>query len=126
MRTIFGNVPGLVPLYLASAAASLGYFALRAAFRPCASPETKLRDVASLLLCALFFLSPNNPWYYLVLVPFIPVRGAPAWVLSIGGFTLYLAYADSDMIDIVWKGVFNLAFLLALLTPWLRAGISKR
>jgi hypothetical protein len=125
-RTIFGNVPGLVPLYLALAATSLGYFALRAAFRPCGSPAARLGDVASLLLCALFFLSPNNPWYYLVLVPLIPVCGAPAWVLSISGFTLYLDYANSDMIDIVWKGVFNLAFLIALLTPRLRAGISKR
>jgi hypothetical protein len=61
-----------------------------------------------------------------MLVPFIPLGGgAPAWVLSIGGFTLYLDYANSDMIDIVWKGALNVAFLIALLTPRLRVGISK-
>ncbi len=125
-RTLFGSVPWLVPVYLMLAMTMTGFFALRASFRPAASPDAIIGDVLNLLLCALFFLSPNHPWYYLVLVPFIPLGGgAPAWVLSIGGFTLYLDYANSDMIDIVWKGALNVAFLIALLTPRLRVGISK-
>jgi hypothetical protein len=125
-RTLFGSVPWLVPLYLMLAMAMTGFFALRASFRPAASPDAIIGDVLNLILCALFFLSPNHPWYYLMLVPFIPLGGgAPAWVLSIGGFTLYLDYANSDMIDIVWKGALNVAFLIALLTPRLRVGISK-
>ena len=126
-RTIFGNFPGLVPLYLALAAAISGFFALRAAFRPVRSAELIVGDVASLFLCALFFLSPNHPWYYLVLVPLIPIGGgAPAWVLTIGGLALYLDYDDSDMIDLVWKGALNVAFLIAVLASRLRPASRLR
>jgi len=69
----------------------------------------------------LFFLSPNYPWYFLVVVPFIPIGGgAPAWALSIGALLLNLLYPDSDARFLLWKGVISISFLLAVLagTGW--------
>ena len=35
-------------------------------------------------------MSPNYAWYFLALVPFIPLgAGAPAWALTLGAFLLY-------------------------------------
>ena len=119
-RSAFGDIPGLLPLYLALAAGTLGVLALRAAFARDASPERAVRDIAVLLMAGLFFLSPNYPWYYLVVVPFIPIGGgAPAWALSIGALLLNLLYPDYDARFLIWKGVISVAFLIALAaTRW--------
>jgi hypothetical protein len=115
-RSVFGNLPGLVPLYLAIGAATLGLLAVRIAFRSDPSPEQTTRDIAVLLMAALFFMSPNYPWYYLVLIPFIPLGGgAPAWVLSIGALVLYLLYPEYETRFLFWKGMLGCAFLLAVL-----------
>jgi hypothetical protein len=42
-----------------------------------------------LLLVVLLLLSPNYPWYFLAIVPFVALCGnAPTWVLSIGALLL--------------------------------------
>jgi hypothetical protein len=72
-------------------------------------------------MTGLFFLSPNYPWYFLAVVPFIPIGGgAPAWALSIGAVLLYLIYPDYAARFLVWKGVICIAFLVAVLagTRW--------
>src|SRR5262249_33558213 len=93
----FGNHPGLVALYLALAARAIGTLALRAAFTRDDTPEHRLRAIAMLLMTGLFFLSPTYPWYYLVVVAFIPLGGgAPAWAMTIGATLLYLLYPDYD------------------------------
>ena len=121
VRTAFGNIPGLQALYILLAAGILGSFALRMAFRPEVAPERRVRDIAMLLMVGLFFLSPNYPWYFLVVVPFIPIGGgAPAWALSIGALLLNLLYPDYDARFLLWKGVISISFLLAVLagTGW--------
>ena len=43
-----------------------------------------------LLTAGLVLMSPNYAWYFLALVPFIPLgAGAPAWALTLGAFLLY-------------------------------------
>jgi hypothetical protein len=115
-RRALGDLPLLAPLYLALATATLGVLALKSAFRVDPTPERTTRDIALLLTTALFFLSPNYPWYYLVLVPLIPLGGgAPAWVLTLGGFILYLYYPDYETHFLIWKGTLGVAFLLVVL-----------
>jgi alpha-1,6-mannosyltransferase len=42
-----------------------------------------------LLLIALLLLSPNYPWYFLIITPFVALCGAaPTWVVSIGALLL--------------------------------------
>jgi hypothetical protein len=114
-RAAFGDIPGLLPLYLALAAGTLGFLAWRVAFARDDSPERSVRDVAMLLMAGLFFLSPNYPWYYLVVIPFIPIGGgAPAWVLSIGALLLNVVYPDYAARFLIWKGVISVAFLIAV------------
>jgi len=86
LRRAFGDIPGLVPAYLAVAAGVLACLSLRALLRRNATALDAIHDAAVLLVAALFFLSPNYPWYFLVLVPFIPflhgARSVPVWVLD--------------------------------------------
>jgi hypothetical protein len=74
-----------------------------------------------LLMVGLFFLTPNYPWYYLVVVALIPIGGgAPAWAMSISAALLYLLYPDYTARFLVWKGVISVAFLIAIAAtiPW--------
>jgi alpha-1,6-mannosyltransferase len=111
-RMLIGDVPGLLTVYVALAAAILGTLALRMVFKADHSVQRTTADIAALLLAGLFFLSPNYPWYFLVVVPFIPLGGgAPAWAMSLGAFLLYLDY-DGRLL--LWKGVISGAFLIAV------------
>ena len=112
-RMLIGDVPGLLTVYVALAAAILGTLALRMVLKADHSVQRTTADIAALLLAGLFFLSPNYPWYFLVVVPFIPLGGgAPAWAMSLGAFLLYLDY-DGRLL--LWKGVISGAFLIAVL-----------
>jgi len=67
-----------------------------------------------LLTAGLFLMSPNYAWYFLVLVPLIPLgAGAPAWALTLGAFLLYrpifLPYNE-----LAWKTFATIPFLLTL------------
>jgi hypothetical protein len=104
------------PLYLALAAATLAALALRIAFTADESPQHTTRAIAALLMGTLFFLSPNYPWYFLVVVAFIPLGGgAPAWALSLGAFLLYVMYPDYAARLLIWKGIISGVFLIAVL-----------
>ena len=74
-----------------------------------------------LLLIALLLLSPNYPWYFLVVTPFAALYGsAPTWVVSIGALLL------SEQLDwdfyiprMVTKSILFGSLLLVLaLTAW--------
>src|SRR5262249_15738608 len=118
-NSIWDEVPGFLVLYLCAALATLGWLALRAAWRFDRSPETTIRQIVGLLLAGLFLLSPNYPWYFLILVPFLPiVGGAAVWAFTIGAFLLYRECWCDDQPDIlIWKTALNLAFLIAVSFP---------
>lgn len=127
VRALIGDVPGLLTLYVALVAATLGTLTLRISFKTDDSPQRTTRDIATLLLAGLFFLSPNYPWYFLVVVPFISLGGgAPAWTLSLGAFLLYLTYPDYGARFLIWKGVISGTFLVAVLVTFFRTGIFDR
>jgi alpha-1,6-mannosyltransferase len=119
LRRLFGDIPGLVPAYLAVAAGVLAWLSLRALLRRNRSDLGLLRDAAALLTAALFFMSPNYSWYFLVLAPFLPfLRGArslPVWVLTIGAFVLNPLWPDGyDAHYLIWKGALAAGFLVAV------------
>src|SRR5262245_23175749 len=122
-NSAWDEVPGLVVLYLCAALAILGWLAVRAAWRSDRSPEAAIHHIVGLLLAGLFLLSPNYPWYFLILVPFLPiVGGAPVWTFTIGAFLLYRECWCDDQPDIlIWKTALNLAFLIAVSFPIARS-----
>jgi hypothetical protein len=87
---------------------------LRASGRREATPDQTISDIILLLTAGLFLMSPNYAWYFLALVPLIPLgAGAPAWALTLGAFLLYrpifLPYNE-----LAWKTLATIPFLLTL------------
>jgi alpha-1,6-mannosyltransferase len=88
-RIVFGEHPGDVIAYVVIAALVLLIAGLSAARSAHQSVAGKLGGITMLLLLALLFVSPNYPWYFLVIMPFVALRGsAPEWVVSIGALLL--------------------------------------
>lgn len=82
------------PLYMVLAAALLGALALAVPFGRDDALDARLTRVFWLLLAFVMLLSPNYPWYYLMLVPFVAIIGPlPGWAASIFCFLLY---------DVIW------------------------
>jgi hypothetical protein len=88
-RFAFGEHQGDVVIYVALAALVLltkGFSVARSSPGTIAST---LADINMLLLLALLLLSPNYPWYFLVIMPFTALCGSlPTWVVSIGALLL--------------------------------------
>jgi hypothetical protein len=88
-RKVAGYWPGDAAVYLAAAAVVLMALACASALRTQRSEEAALADINRLLLAALFLLSPNYPWYFLALTPFVAlVGGAPVWAFTLGAVLL--------------------------------------
>jgi hypothetical protein len=93
-RLVVGEHHGDVAVYIATAALILlfkGFAVARSSDRAIGS---RLGDINMLLLLTLLLLSPNYPWYFLVVMPFVALCGSPAtWVVSI------LALLLSEQLD---------------------------
>jgi len=88
-RLVFGEHQGDVVAYVVLGALVLLFQAFSAARRSHASIQSTLADINMLLLLALLLLSPNYPWYFLVITPFVALCGGmPNWVVSIGALLL--------------------------------------
>jgi alpha-1,6-mannosyltransferase len=88
-RLLFGEHQGDVVAYIVLAALILlfkGFAVARSSDRTIAST---LANINMLLLLALLLVSPNYPWYFLVITPFTALCGSlPNWVVSIGALLL--------------------------------------
>jgi alpha-1,6-mannosyltransferase len=88
-RLVFGEHQGDVVAYVVLAALVLMLKGLSVARSPDRTIANRLADINMLLLIALLLLSPNYPWYFLVVTPFAALCGsAPTWVVSIGALLL--------------------------------------
>jgi alpha-1,6-mannosyltransferase len=88
-RLVFGAHHGDVVTYVALASASLLLLALWTVHRPVRTIASNLGDINMLLLAVLLLSSPNYPWYFLVIMPFVALCGnAPTWAASIGALLL--------------------------------------
>jgi len=114
-RAIAGVVGPDVQIYFAAAALVLGAMAMTAALRTPRSIESSVADIKRMLLVALLLLSPNYPWYFLVLVPFVALSGgAPAWAATIGALLLQEEADWGEFVPLlVRKSVLYAAVLLA-------------
>ena len=123
-RSVVGDVPGLLVAYVLLGCAVFAWFSLRIIRRPVTyAPERQYADAMILLATGLFFLSPNYPWYYLSLVPFVALGGGPAiWVMTLGALLLHANFAGStvDSRFLVIKSVLNLGWMLAFALDRLR------
>jgi alpha-1,6-mannosyltransferase len=120
-RLVFGEHQGDVVAYVVLAALILVFKGISVARSPDHSIASRLADINMLLLLTLLLLSPNYPWYFLAITPFVALCGSlPAWVVSIGALLL------SEQLDwdfyiprMVTKSILFGALLLAwALTTW--------
>jgi alpha-1,6-mannosyltransferase len=83
-RLVFGEHRGDVAVYMVLAALVLLFTAVSVARSPDRGIAFRLADINMLLLLTLLFLSPNYPWYFLIIAPFVALCGTPpTWVVSI-------------------------------------------
>jgi alpha-1,6-mannosyltransferase len=119
------------PLYLAAGAALLGGLALAVPFGRDQRLEARLRRLFWLAFAFLLLLSPNLPWYYLLLLPYVALLGpAPGWAATLCCFLLYDVVGHDPEVGFALRDTaFNLIVLgtlLASLRPWrlLRPGLA--
>src|ERR1700751_3303061 len=88
-RLVFGEHPGDVVGYVVVAAIVLLFKAFSVARRSDRTMLPTLDGINMLLLLALLLLSPNYPWYFLVITPFVALCGSlPTWLVSIAALLL--------------------------------------
>jgi hypothetical protein len=88
-RLVFGEHDGDVIAYLVLAALLVLFMGLSVARSTDYAIASRLADINMLLLFTLLLLSPNYPWYFLAVAPFVALCGsAPTWVVSIGALLL--------------------------------------
>lgn len=122
---LFGPQRWTKPIFMAALALVLAGLAARACFGE-DSTEARLRAVGWLLFAGIFALSPNYPWYYLALLPFVALFGTPAfWGATIGAFLLYDIRPHDAGIDFWLRDAAMQVSVLALLVGGaLKSGIS--
>jgi alpha-1,6-mannosyltransferase len=88
-RAVFGVHRGDVVVYLALAVAAGLTLVVWIWRRGARDARCELGDINMLLLAALVLLSPNYPWYFLAVMPFVALCGnAPTWAATIGALLL--------------------------------------
>jgi alpha-1,6-mannosyltransferase len=117
LRWIVGPNDWMTPAYVAAAAGIMIVLALRAGFRRERPLAATIADINALLLAFAFLLSPNYPWYFLMVVPFVALTNSvPGWVLTIGGFLLYDEHPWDFAVGFeIRDSVFNLAVVAAMI-----------
>ena len=110
-----GPVPGLVIAYVVMAGAIMIALGLHYRFDPQRTPRQTVDALAVLLTVGLLLISPNYAWYFLALVPFIPLgAGATAWALTLGALLHYRPVYFGETNDLIWKSLATLPFVLTL------------
>jgi hypothetical protein len=79
------------------------------------------------MITFLFFLSPDFPWYFLVLLPFVPLIGSwSAFAMTSAGFLLYSVNYDSYSLPFFARAsLFNGLVILAIAVELAQAGRRK-
>lgn len=88
-RLVFGEHHGDVVAYVALAALLLVFAGLYVARSLERSIASRLAAINMLLLLTLLLVSPNYPWYFLIVTPFVALCGSPStWAVSISALFL--------------------------------------
>lgn len=87
----------LVVILYGAGALLLAVIALQAGFRRDRSPEASIGSLLLLVLVFLDILAPNYPWYFIVLVAFLPLSPAISpWILPTFAFAFYDVIGPAD------------------------------
>jgi hypothetical protein len=114
VRAAIGDLPGLTIAYVALGLAFMVWLVLRGLSRTPETPQQVLLHIGALLMAALFVLSPNYPWYFLAVVPFMALGGgAPAWAMTLAAILLYKP-AMLPGHELAWKTIATLPFVVAV------------
>jgi alpha-1,6-mannosyltransferase len=120
-QLLFGAHRGDVAVYVLLAGLTFTLLALSIWRSPERSTATALAGVNMLLLATLLLLSPNYPWYFLPVVPFVALcDSGPAWAASIGAILL-TSEVDTDFhipTMLVKSLIFGAVLLSALWSTW--------
>jgi hypothetical protein len=126
LDALFGPLPLARPLYMALALAIVAALALRVALHPDRSAEAVLTRLAWALFAFVFLLSPDYPWYWLILLPFVALLGfAPAWAATIACFVLYDVIDEGFEIDFALRDTALHLAIIATLPLALRIGRAR-
>ncbi|HYF09435.1 MAG TPA: hypothetical protein VD970_17580 [Acetobacteraceae bacterium] len=121
LQALFGPLPWARPLYLGAAGLLLGALALRVALDADRTPLAVLTRLFWLVLAFLLLLSPDYPWYWMILLPFLALLGpAPAWAGTIACFLLYDVIDEGLEIDFALRDTALHLIVLAMLPFALR------
>jgi hypothetical protein len=121
LTQLFGPLPAARTIYLAIAFAIVGTLALRVALHADRAPEAVLQRLCWALFAFVFLLSPNYPWYWLVMLPFVALLGfAPGWAATIACFMLYDEVREGLEVDFVFRDTALNLVILAMLPLALR------
>ena len=126
IRWVVGTFRGDLAIYFAASACAIAAMAFLAAWRKERTAEVRLHDINRLLLAFLFLLSPNYPWYFLLLTPFVALAGgAPVWAFSVGAVLLQDELRMEPYLPmLVRKSVLYGVFLVACAYPVLRSWLN--
>ena len=114
-RLVFGTHRGDVAVYAVVAASIMLVMMLSTARHPDRTVASSLADTNMLLLVGLLLVSPNRPWHFLPIMPFVALcGGAPTWVVSIGALLLTNElYWEFHIPKLIIKSILFGGFLLA-------------
>lgn len=115
-RAVAGILPGDHVVYLVGSVLVLAAMAFAAAWRAQqVSIQVRLADISRLLIAFLLLISPNYPWYFLVITPFVSlIGGLPLWALTLGAILLQEEYwGDPQMPLLLRKSIICGVFLAA-------------
>ena len=112
---LLGPLAGAAPWYLGVCSVLLVGMAVAVGFRWDRSGRSTLACLVILLTSFLVMLTPHYPWYYLALVPFLPVFPASwtLWLLTVGGLQTYQAIPGEIMPDYIDRQVVFHSIVLA-------------
>lgn len=120
-RTLFGTASWDYGAYLAFCAVVMGILAYRAIGLKVDDPETMLADIKRLLLAFLLLLSPNYPWYFLALTPFVVLtEGATAWAVTLGVLLLQDELEWDFFIPVLTRktAIYGVVFVAVIFDAW--------
>jgi hypothetical protein len=128
LQALVGPLPFARAVYLVLAAATVAALALRVALHADRRPEAMLTRLCWALFAAIFLLSPDYPWYWLILLPFVALLGfAPGWAATIACFVLYDVIDEGFEVAFALRDtVLHLAILATLPVALRRRGTTDR
>jgi hypothetical protein len=127
LKAQFGPLRFATPVYVALALAIIGALALRVALHPDRAPEAVLTRLGWAVFAFVFLLSPDYPWYWLIMLPFVALFGfAPGWAATIASFVLYDVIDEGFEVDFILRDTALHLVILATIPFALRRARAAR